>query len=194
MRSSGAANHYGFLFSSETPLTYISSEKAIEICTRHIHCRKGSSSAQTTNPSESGDSQASQVSYPNLWPASCKHTHSPGSCACRSHCQRCPWNAILWCSATEPHTYALHLLLLGICWWLVNRTFFSHCTRSYLGTFLSLFITIIFLLFLETPGFDHCQGLINEKDGISMSSENAIFITSFQWCHLLVSYFKGLFQ
>lgn len=120
MRSSGAANHYGFLFSSETPLTYISSEKAIEICTRHIHCRKGSSSAQTTNPSESGDSQASQVSYPNLWPASCKHTHSPGSCAYRSHCQHCPWNAILWFSATEPHTYALHLLLLGICWWLVQ--------------------------------------------------------------------------
>lgn len=62
-------------------LTRISSEKAALSCTSHrIRWNKGSSSDQTTSPPGTGDSQASQVSYlydrpPNLWAASCKHSH-----------------------------------------------------------------------------------------------------------------------
>jgi len=56
VRSSAAANHYGFLLSSGATLIYISSEKAAVICTsNHIHWSKGSSSAQITSSPESGD-------------------------------------------------------------------------------------------------------------------------------------------
>lgn len=44
----------------------------------------------------------------------------------------------------------------------------------------SPFITFIFLSSLETPGFDPCQGPINEQDGLLLSSGKAILMILFQ--------------
>lgn len=46
---------------------------------------------------------------------------------------------------------------------------------------MSLFITIIFLSHLATSGFGHCQRLINEQDGLFMSSRKAVLMSLFHW-------------
>lgn len=117
-----------------------------------------------------------------------------GSCTYCSLCQHWPWNFILQFSAAEPHNYAVHLarhfmMSSPESRWLL---FLSHSTRLEQSAFLSLFIIIIRLSSLETSGFDHCQGPINEQDGLFMFSRKVILMIIFQYWYLLALRFKGL--
>lgn len=75
-----------------------------------------------------------------------------------------------------------------------RRHFFPIAPNQSKMHFCLCLLQLFFLSSLETSGFDHSQGPINEQDGLFMSSGKAILMMLFQWRHLFASYFKGLFH
>lgn len=127
--------------------------------------------------------------YPqNLRTSSYKHSH-PGSC---SYCQHWPWNSILWFSAAEP---PIHLLLLGICLWLVqsqeNISFPIALAWSKLHFCLCL-LQLFFCLPLQHQTLITVRNWLMSK--VDMSSGKATLMIHLQWWHLFASYFKGPFH